>query len=105
MKKPSELLKEGSKQLDEQIRGAYLFKKSNGKLCGCALGAIALGAGYKPEFSEGGRLVSEVGIAELLSEEVFPAASFGTVGTILRWNDYNVWSFDLIIKELEKQGL
>lgn len=104
MKKPSELLKEGSKQLDEQIRGAYLVKKSDGKLCGCALGAIALGAGYKPEFSGSGNLVNEYDIQEVLVKEALPEPS-RTLGDVLMWNDHNVWSFDLIIKELQKQGL
>lgn len=50
--KLSEALQKGMSKIDKQVKRSLLYRNDEGKLCGCALGAILVGAAPEKELEE-----------------------------------------------------
>ena len=115
--KLSEALRNGADKLAGRIEGTILDLNGDGNLCGCALGAIALGSGFEPESLARNKYVWKGKAYDYVQNEFPELQKHGvfvvqdgvrikvTLQTaIMRRNDRLHWSFKRIANWLENRG-
>lgn len=108
----SKLLKKGKKGLKKQVKGSVFEIDDNGDLCGCAIGAIAVGAGYNPVDSRGNLKSEAIETGYKIVRDVIQACGYTKTeidaeSCIYSMNDTYDMSFAEIakkLKEVEKEN-
>lgn len=92
--KPSEALLEGAKKA-KQIKHEYL-RMEDGETCACAMGMIALGAGYPKKGHN-------LGVLRFILDK-FPSLNYTVLTEVMNWNDEDNMPPQDIAERLKEMG-